>query len=327
MTECTSNEKVYWQIAAGYRGRDYTQDFLRFGIAFVGGEDKIYNLKKVRLGDILLLKNGLSKIAAVGKVIERDGKYAGDGDKNWLHDFDGWDLPAYCFVEWYVPSSAVPVAGLRQGTIYRINKTHIYKIAERILNTVPAQKVDAEPSDTMKVDDDRILSFLIREGLRPHAAEELTAAFRRIRLLAQYYKTECFHDNIREHETRTFLIIPLLLALGWAEQQIKIELNVPYIGRIDVACFAKPYRRGEHGEPNNSDCTLILESKGFSSGLDFAHEQAKEYAEHFPSCHVVVVSNGFCYKAYTSSVDGSFSGHPTAYLNLLDPRDRYPLRP
>jgi len=30
--------------------------------------------------------------------------------------------------------------------------------------------------------------------------------------------------DIREHETRTFLVIPLLLALGWAEQQLKIEM-------------------------------------------------------------------------------------------------------
>ncbi len=28
----------YWQVAAGSSGRDYSREFLKFGIAFVGGE-------------------------------------------------------------------------------------------------------------------------------------------------------------------------------------------------------------------------------------------------------------------------------------------------
>jgi hypothetical protein len=42
---------------------------------------------------------------------------------------------------------------------------------------------------------------------------------------------------------------------------------------------------------------------------------------------VVVVSNGYCYKAYLRDDNGEFNQDPSAYLNLLDPRDNYPLNP
>jgi hypothetical protein len=41
----------------------------------------------------------------------------------------------------------------------------------------------------------------------------------------------------------------------------------------------------------------------------------------------VFVSNGYCYKAYLRQKDGSFPLQPTAYLNIREPRDRYPLDP
>jgi hypothetical protein len=42
----------------------------------------------------------------------------------------------------------------------------------------------------------------------------------------------------------------------------------------------------------------------------------------------VIVSNGYCYKAYRRDPgSGAFSMIPTAYLNVLNPQDRYPLDP
>lgn len=321
--QCSVAGKVYWQIAAGdCGGRDYIDDFVRYGLAFVGGTSQIAKFSTVKTGDILLLRNGLSDIIAAGTVVERDGRCGGINDKLWLHDYDGWDLPAYSFVEWHVPASPVTVAGgLTRGTIKRVYTAQIQQIADQLINTVPVQPVEKEPVPTQPISDVEILNFLIREGLRPRAAEELTTAFRQIRLLADYYCNECGPEDIHEHETRSFLIIPLLLALGWAEQKMKIELGVSGVGRVDIACFENPYKG--HGDR----CKLIIESKGFSFGLGFAHGQAKQYADHFPTCQVVVVSNGYCYKAYTRADDGSFPEEPTAYLNLLKPMDKYPLAP
>ncbi|MBI3680827.1 MAG: hypothetical protein HY235_10560 [Acidobacteria bacterium] len=71
----------------------------------------------------------------------------------------------------------------------------------------------------------------------------------------------------------------------------------------------------------------MIEAKAFSSGLDYAPDQAKEYAKDFASCAVLVVSNGYCYKAYRRTEAGSFSEKPSAYLNVLSPTKAYPLSP
>ncbi len=317
----------YWQIAAGFFGRDYHKDFIRYGMAFVGGENQIRTMRKVGVDDRIILKQGKTKFWAVGQVVERNGRHRGEGDKDWLKDFDGWNLPAYCFVDWHVPDhhSAQPAKGLALGAIMRVNKQELRNMAECILSSVAVEeKYDPEPEPTRLVGDQTILEFLIRQGLRPGAAEELTATFNRIRLLAGYYYGLDKRQDLREHEIRTFLVIPLLLALGWAEQQIKIELPVKDRGRADIACFSKPYT----GEKENDRCLLIIETKSFTQGLDYAPKQVKKYAEYFPNCKVVVVTNGYCYKAFRKGKeDATFAETPSAYLNLLKPRDRYPLDP
>ncbi len=73
---------------------------------------------------------------------------------------------------------------------------------------------------------------------------------------------------------------------------------------------------------------LLLESKGFSQGLDYPHGQGKSYAAEFPRCQVVVASNGYCYKVYLRKREGTgFEDSPSAYLNLLGPMREYPLEP
>jgi hypothetical protein len=316
--------KAYWQIAAGSAGRNYADLFVKFGMAFVGGQKEIKTMAEVSLGDLVLLKSGRSKICAVGEVVERDGKHKGNADKAWLRDFDGWDLSAYCYVDWHVPPKPEvepePASVLTRSTIQRVHQDPLKTQADNLLVMWPVLSHEPEPPQTKDIPDEAILKFLIREGLRPSSADELTNTLRRIRLLADYYFTSDDWEEVREHETRSFLIIPLLLALGWAEQQIKIELPVKK-GRIDVACFSGPY------DHNKDDCVLIIETKGFSSGLDYAPEQARQYAEFFPSCKVVVVSNGYCYKTFIRSQTGSFSLVPSAFLNLLAPKDRYPIDP
>lgn len=311
----------YWQIACGSLGRYYADHFIRFGMAFVGGREHIATMAKVNVGDRVLMKRGTSKIIAAGEVVERTGKHRGQADKDWLRDFDGWDLQAYCYVDWHVPSTPVGVKGLTRHTIQNVGKQHLKDVTDEVISNNPVRKdIDAEPEPTCSVKDTEIIRYLINQGLRPGAAEDLTSTFNRIRLLANYYRGRRWED-IREHETRTFLVMPLLLALGWAEQQIKIELPVKNIGRADVACFSKPFHR------SNEECVLIVETKGFSQGLDYTRKQAQGYAKQFPNCRVLLGSNGYCYKAWTRQDDGTFANKPSAYLNLLDPQDKYPLDP
>lgn len=310
-----------WIVSAGDRGRDYAEDFFRFGMAFVGGDPDRKYMKQVAVGDTIILKRGISEFLAAGKVVEREGIASGDGDKEWLRDFDGWDLAAWCHVEWHRPEKAEPAPGLRIGTIYQTHQSQHLAAADRLLQAPIAAHV-GEPRVTKEVNLDVILAFLIRQGLRISAADDLTEAIRRIRLLADYYYSSGRWDDIREHETRTFLVVPLLLALGWAEQQLKIEFPVKGIGRVDIACFTGPFLQRQ-----DEDVVVLIETKGFASGLDFARRQAEAYAAHFKNCRVILVTNGYCYKLYRRTSDGGFSTAPSAYLNILKPKDRYPLDP
>jgi|TARA_Y100000031_G_scaffold3556_1_gene4350 hypothetical protein len=311
----------YWQIAAGSIGRDYGKDFVRYGMAFVGGHRNVTRMAQVAAGDRVLLKKGTSRIVAAGEVVVRNGKHRGENDKAWLRDFDGWDLRGYCFVNWHVPAKPWPTTGLTRTTIQNVLTRRLREVTDEIISSVPVhESLDPEPGETRPIPDEQIVEYLIAQGLRPGAAEDLTDTFRRVRLLARYYYGQNRVD-IREHETRTFLVIPLLLALGWAEQQIKIELPVKNVGRADVACFSKPFTRSDN------KCVLIVETKGFNQGLHYAHRQVAGYAKQFPTCRVIVVSNGYCYKTWIRQDGEVFAETPTAYLNLLNPRDRYPLDP
>lgn len=311
--------RMYWQVAGGSAGRSYEDYFIKFGMAFVGGDVQIATMNEVEKGDIVVIKKGLYQIVAAGEVVERDGKFKGCGDKSWLRDFDGWDLQAYCYVDWHVPDKPVSTDGLTIATIQRLPQEKHKKIADDLL-LLPLRGHEPEPPETKEIKEEKLLEFLISEGLRTSAADELTNTLRRIRLLAQYYYNNCNWEDIREHETRSFLVIPLLLALGWSEQQLKIELPCAK-GKVDVACFSRAYKG------KAEDCVLVIETKDFSSGLDYAPEQALSYAKEFAACRIAVVTNGYCYKAYVPGPDGSFSTSPSAYLNLLRPRDRYPLNP
>lgn len=272
--------------------------------------------------DIVVLKRGKSQIVAVGEIVERDGCCQSCGDKDWLRDFDGWDLAAWCNVDWYVPQAPLATSGLTRATIQRINQQHLIDIADHTITTVPRRTdYEAEPRPTDPVTDDDLIAHLIDIGLRPGAAEDLAQALRRIRLLARFYLNREWYLT-KEHEARSFLVIPLLIALGWAEQRMQIERHVPGVGRADIACFRQPVLG------KDDSCVLLIETKDLEQGLDYAPDQARRYAQEFPTCEVVLVTNGYCYKAYRREQnDGSFSMQPTAYLNIMRPRDRYPLNP
>ncbi|MCH8331234.1 MAG: hypothetical protein IH946_07615, partial [Bacteroidetes bacterium] len=127
----------YWQIAAGSREHEYYDDFLRFGMAFVGGDENVAMMEKVEVGDRVILKRGMKEVLAVGEVVERNGRHRGKDDKDWLKDFDGWNLRAYCFVDWHIPNKLVHTLGLTRTTIQNVHKQNLKKLAEKVLSTCP----------------------------------------------------------------------------------------------------------------------------------------------------------------------------------------------
>jgi hypothetical protein len=139
-------------------------------------------------------------------------------------------------------------------------------------------------------------------------AELIANAIWRIRRLAKYYQEHA--QDVGEHEIRTFLIVPLLLSLGWAEQRVKIEW-----ANMDIVLFDTPYNQ------NSSKPLVIIESKRLFDGLRYAPEQAAKYADSWPSCTRFVVSDGIRYKLFLR--EGEHWRH-AAYTSLIAPRRMHP---
>lgn len=66
----------YWQVGSGQGARDYSQECLDYGLAFVGEryEDEI---RKIEDGDVVVLRDGTRKIVAVGRAISHGGEVTG----------------------------------------------------------------------------------------------------------------------------------------------------------------------------------------------------------------------------------------------------------
>jgi len=316
---------TYWQIASGDRGRDYGQLLLKHGIACVGGDPYIERLQTIEEGDIIVLKERMSKVIAAGIAVKRDGVLNGI-DRDWLGDFDGWNLEAFINVEWHSPARRIPVtSGLAMGTIKKLGKNKIRELADHIIEEKPPREVHVRPNlgEIENITDEKIIELLISEGYRAGNARNLSETIKSVRRLANFYTEKCEWESVGEHEARTFLIIPLLMALGWAEQKLKIELFIGDGKRVDIATFSNPYI-GYDWKEEKEDCEMIIESKAFHHGLDTATDQALAYGEAFPNCEHVIVSNGFCYKAFKRK-GKTFSKQPVAYMNLLKPTNKHPL--
>ena len=78
------------------------------------GSQQIAIMQQVALGDRVILKRGLGQILAAGVVVERDWNRDARTEtdvREWLRDYDGWDLPGYCCVEWHCEPTPRSVTG------------------------------------------------------------------------------------------------------------------------------------------------------------------------------------------------------------------------
>ena len=210
----------------------------------------------------------------------------------WFEPFDdveGWDLRHGRRVEWVKPVSPILVDGLARGTISRVFKGNPKNAAERLLNEgegAPVEKKDIPPPAN-SISEEHLVGSLIENGLRPADAEAVIRAIWHVRRLAGWYLVH--GRDLSEHEIRTFLIIPILLALGWSEQRIKIEWN-----HTDISLFSDVFKKGI----KPVDPRVILESKRMRMGLEHAERQVQRYAKVFPDCNTLVTSSGARYDLY-----------------------------
>lgn len=319
-----------WQIAAGDGNREYSDVFLRFGVILIGPgshgdyfENRdIYDdtfphdykvfyqrfMEDMQTGDLVILKNPHGKnkwkIVAVGKV--RSDYFHTEV----FEEVDGWGLQHCRKVKWKRPAGPTIISGLRRGTLFRVNVDNQIprEKAQKIWRNGVAVQSERIPELAEDLEDEQLIDLLMVSGLSGNDADIITRTIWRIRRLAKWYVSQ--NRDFGEHEIRTFLIVPLLIALGFPEQRIRIEWK-----KIDISIFESPFP-SEQENP-----VIILETKRLHDGLRYAPDQAKDYLENYPNCCFFIVSNGIHYKLF-QKIEGKWQFR--AYANLLSLKSEHP---
>lgn len=93
--------------------------------------------------------------------------------------------------------------------------------------------------------DSEVIIALTRQGLDPRLALRITKALERARFLADFYLLQEQNNWAKEEEVKAFLVLPVLLAMGWHPAQIKLEHHLPQVSKqahADIVCLKKPLR-------------------------------------------------------------------------------------
>jgi len=311
-----------WQIAAGESGRYYDQLFLDHDIMFLGpgrfGEFSItyanavsrsdYRCLKdfrdgIQTGDVVLLRKG-RQVRAIGLAV------AGYQFFEQLDDIYGWDLQHLRRVRWQ-PQLESALVGLQFGaarmpTLTRVLQESLRAAIEPLISQCvsqyPQDLLPLPPAPTTPLSWDEVKQELYLRGLRYDAAEKTVGVLQHIARLSEWYADNCRPlSRPTEHEVVAHMVIPLLIALGWSEQQLAVEWQ-----HIDLAAFwGMP--------PATANCVLVCEVKGRGRGLQDVIDQADRYVKErkLTGCRRVLVTDGTCYYLYDR--DGDV---PVGYFNV-----------
>ena len=328
-----SSRKI-WQQASGDTDRDYAEICLKWDVILNGPghagpwpecEDKLVEEKwsskkrtdlrrfceEMNDGDIVVLRQGTSKVLGVGEIV---------GNYKWLAlfgDIDGWAIQHTRRVRWLWNGLENPQTfdtyTLKQGDTTQlldspevrdwINGLEInHKSKSRNLIELPND-------DESQVSIEEISEYLFDKGVASASIELLVSEIDELIRIAKWYQK--FGDP-SETETVVYLAVPLLRALGWTPQKMAIEWN-----RVDIALFNNLPRE-------DKNLTIVVEAKKKGNSCLSAASQAQEYAQKRPDCKRLVVTDGLRYGVYIRNKSNSeFSLH--SYMNLTNLKDNYPV--
>ncbi|UCC58442.1 MAG: type I restriction enzyme HsdR N-terminal domain-containing protein [Candidatus Bathyarchaeum sp.] len=331
-----NSDPNYWIISAGDNERDYSELFLKHGIMLIGPGDygnyyenkedyckmRVYRLRRfveeIKPGDIVILKPGMYKRVIAAGIVEEGRNWIENELENGyfytkvFSDVEGFSLQHGRYVTWHKADKPQELDWWRGTIIQARDKLLpiIKPFAEETLRNplVKPKRIPKLPTSTTNVD---LIDKLILEGFSETQAILFVHEFSRIRQLGKWYEEQIYESGVdlSEHETITFLIVPLLLALGWSEKQLKIEWE-----QIDLAFFEKDY--ADTDEP-----MMILEAKKKTKPLQQAAKQARHYSQKYPNCKKLIVSNGIKYKLY-KKIDSAWKYK--AFLDILNPFEKHP---
>jgi hypothetical protein len=301
-----------WQISGGPSSRSYADVFLRHGVGLIGpgdsgawtpersdedfgdGQGSVGGFVRrfateFKVGDVVLLRTGLSRIKAVG-LVASDYVYL-----NQFDDVNGWDLQHGRRIRWCeLPAEydfGSLVFGANPPRFSRAASDQVIDYARRFIVSPPTywQQVPLPglPGEEPPLHE-------IPEALAGVIAEVQD-------LHAPMWDRERFGAHPTEDELVGHFVLPLLRALGWPPERIAIKWHY-----VDVTLF-----RALPRVPVN--CHLVIEAKRLGAGVEGALEQAKGYVSALGVPLDVVVTDGVRYRMYSHATGYA----PAAYANLI----------
>jgi hypothetical protein len=341
--------QVVWQQAAGDTDRDYAEICIRWGVILNGpggkgrwpecegplrqekwSSRKITDLRRfaeeMKNGDIVVLRRGTAQVLAVGEIV---GDYS---HHEQFGDVDGWTLQHVRRVRWLWCDLQHPKEfekyALKQGdTTQRLNEGVVLDwlkdltiAAGKFATPLPELPMQAANE---KLTVDEISEFLFDKGVASASISTLLTEIGELIRIAKWYQRpapasdqEAGADQEAvtfpsEHETVTYLVVPLLRALGWTPQRMGVEWK-----HVDVALFAQLPRI-------DKNLQAVVEAKRMENSCLSAKSQAMAYADGKVGCHRLIVTDGLRYGVFTRDRDVEFRLY--AYLNLTNLKRQYPI--
>jgi hypothetical protein len=324
--------RTLWQVGAGDTDRSYGPVCLDFDVMIAGpGEPGIYEesryahlgdirnslrrfCQEARRGDIVLLRLGTGEVLGVGEIA--------DDAAEWLDafaDVDGWDLQHVRRVRWF-PNTAQSFPARTLGgqvrTFAAVNVAPVRAWAESL--DIPegerSRDLKALPAAGVALDAAELGRRLFIEGLPSEYVDKLVATFSTLQRVASWYSNETKRPEGRpsEQETVCYLVVPLLLSLGWSQQTAAVQWNY-----VDVALF-----RGM--PPTDASLACVVEAKLLGRSVFSPLGQAREYALRpgREQCDRLIVTDGIRYAVHRRTGPAF---ELKAYLNILSIRESYPV--
>ena len=299
------NENSIWQVSAGPTDRSYADQFVNHGVALIGpGDTGPWCFERsdeefgggfvrrfaaeLRVGDVLLLRTGLSTIRAVG-LVACDYQYFPQFD-----DVNGWDLQHGRRVRWF----SLPEPHDFGGRVFGAQPTRLSRVYSQGVVGYANRFVRSPPTDWQT----RALPSLpVEEYTLQAPPPELRELVAQVHDLSErYWDEHVFGELPMEDELVAHYVVPFLRALGWPAERIAVKWR-----HIDVSVFSKLPRVPEH-------CHYLIEAKRLGAGVEGALDQAIGYVSALGIQCDVVVTDGIRYRMYEATKDFA----PIAYANL-----------
>lgn len=321
----------YFQLMSGDASRDFSRVMFDFGVAIVGPGDhgpvpekkdfyieigqwsKFSWLYEAAPGDRVVMHSGQSYVQAVGEIVEKEGsvyQYS-----NCFEDIDGWDLQHFCYMSWRKVEIKLDGKTLSRATVQRLHDNSViskideaWETADRILPQYSLKDPGSEQFSYEILENE-----LISSGLRIEDAENTLQTLLRVEKLSKWYLSKGSRFPSSEHEIRSFLVIPVLYALGWSYQRMAVEFN-----HLDIALFP---------DSNRDFPEIIIETKSMWTGSVYGINQVKRYLDEkrklLKKVKSIIITDGLTYWLY--KIDNLEV--PYAYMSLRTKRMTNPAFP